>query len=83
MGMQHEQQFSGIIGAQSDDVVKSSSKPIAVAAACSMLPSGVLVMGIDDTIERRRASELQPRVSIVTQSVPVIATWSKPVVCGG
>jgi len=30
-------------------------------------PTGVLVMGLDDTIERREGSELPPRGSIVTQ----------------
>jgi len=40
-------------------------------------------MGLDDTIERRRGKRIAARGSIVTQFAPVIATWLKPVVCGG
>jgi len=46
-------------------------------------PTGVLVMGLDDTIERRRGKRIAAKGSIVTQFAPVIATWLKPVVCGG
>jgi len=75
--------FSGIIGCSIGRCGQVVKQPIAVAAACERIcPKQGASNGIDDTIERRRASELQLRVSIVTQSVPV-ATWSKPVVCGG
>lgn len=47
-------------------------------------PSGPLVMGIDDTIERRvRANGLRLEASIVTPCVRVISTSSKQVDCGG
>jgi len=68
-GLQHERISELSSSAQS--AVWSSRKPVkSVAAACRVfVPSGVLVMGIDDTIERRRGKELPPRVSIVTQFV--------------
>jgi len=68
-GMQHEQQFQRYHRVLNRTcVVKSSSEPIAVAAACEYLPqAGVLVMGIDDTIERRR-KRIWLRVSIPVRS---------------
>jgi len=39
-------------------------------------------MGLDDTIERRRGKRIAAK-GIYREFAPVIATWLKPVVCGG
>jgi len=42
-------------------------------------PTGVLVMGLDDTIERRRGRNCRQDLSWFAP----VTTWLKPVVCGG
>jgi len=44
---------------------------------------GPVVLGLDDTIERRRGAKINAKAFTGTRYVPAIATLSKPVVCAG
>lgn len=48
-----------------------------------MAPSGPLVLGLDDTLERRLGHESTPKAFTETPSAPAIAISSKPVACAG
>lgn len=47
------------------------------------VPTGPLILGLDDTIERRWGNTLRREESTVTRCVPVTVTSSKPVDCDG
>ena len=49
----------------------------------TFVPSGPMVLGLDDTIERRRESKLAAVASIAIRSALPILISSKPVVCAG
>jgi hypothetical protein len=49
----------------------------------TFVPSGPMVLGLDDTIERRRESKLAAVASIAIRSALPILISSKPVVCVG
>jgi hypothetical protein len=46
-------------------------------------PDGPLVLGVDETLERRRERRSQPRASTVTLCVPLTSTSSKRAPSGG
>ncbi len=46
-------------------------------------PSGPLVVGVDETLERRRAGRSPPRASTGTRCAPATATSSRPAGCAG
>jgi len=82
MGL-HEQPFQNYYRVLSRAVWSSKASQILLRHLIVVFaPTGVLVMGLDDTIERR-GKRIAAKGSIVTQFAPVIATWLKPVVCGG
>ena len=48
-----------------------------------LVPEGPVVIGMDDTIERRWDGRSRRAASIVIPSAPVMATSSKPAACAG
>ena len=47
------------------------------------IPHGVIVFGLDDTIERRRGEQITAKASTAIQCGPRTRMWSKPVACAG
>jgi len=81
MGLHEQPHFQNYYRVLSRAVWSSTSQILLRHLIVVFAPTGVLVMGLDDTIERRREANCR-QGSIVTQFAPVIATL-KPVVCGG
>lgn len=48
-----------------------------------LVPEGPIVIGLDDTIERRWGRRITARGIYVTLSAPAMAISSKPAACGG
>lgn len=49
----------------------------------ALAPTGVVVLGLDDTIERRRGEKSKARGSIAIRCALRAPIWSKPAACGG
>jgi hypothetical protein len=49
----------------------------------TFVPDGPIVVAIDDTIERRRGRQSEPRASIAIRYAPRMCTSSKRAVCAG
>jgi hypothetical protein len=85
MGLEHEPHFQNYHRVLSRAIWSSrqASRLLLQQWVRVFVPDGVLVMGIDNTIERRWGNGLPSEGAIVTRYVRVIATSSKPVACGG
>ena len=49
----------------------------------AFMPAGPVLLGLDDTIERRRGKRSAPRGSTVIRYAPRTATSSRPAACAG
>ncbi|HEY9662755.1 MAG TPA: transposase [Allocoleopsis sp.] len=85
MGLHHELQFQRYHRVLNRAVWSSryASRLLLQQLVKVFAPRGVLVMGIDDTIERRWGKRIAARGITVTRCVRATLTLSKPVDCGG
>jgi hypothetical protein len=85
MGLSHSRHFQNYHRVLNRAVCSSrhASRLLLLLLVQVLAPSGPLVLGLDDTLERRRGARIKAKGIYGTRCAPATATLLKPAACAG